>query len=307
MLKTIRKIWLGLFVVVAIAAIVVLLTQESSRITIPRIVSARYLAAAGAAQVIFWILATKMWNNVTLVVANTRLSFWASFRQLALVGLGKYLPGKIWGILARGSQMTTHGISVQNAAVATFFEQFILFHSAAVLCAILFAVQRQSVTALLLAAVAVVSIVLGSVFSTIAVRCGGWLAEKVGLGFAPSDLAPIRSADYLRLSVGYALIWILSGLVFLCLYRTFFASEIDLATASGLVMANAIAIALGFFALFAPGAIGVREAIAVSVLTAYIPLAEAVVLVVIFRLWTTLMDAIAGVTVLAGRSRTLPQ
>lgn len=303
MLKTLRKIWLFLFVAAAIVAIAVLITQETERFAMPVLVSGRFLALTVLAQLVFWAVAATMWSRVTLATTDMSLSVFTSFRQLALVALGKYLPGKVWGIVARGSEMTAQGVSAQRATVATFYEQFILLHSAVAICAVLFALQQPSWLSFSAMLIAVASVMSGSLFSSIAVRSGAWLAARVGLGFSASDLTPLRSTEYIKLAMGYAIIWILSGVVFLCLYLAFFATPVDLPIVTGLIMANAIAIALGFFAIFAPGAIGVREAIAATVLTAWIPLADAAALAILFRLWTVSMDAIAGFSVLAGIRR----
>jgi len=284
-------------------AIAVLVTRETAHFTMPSLVSGRFLALTVLAQLVFWAVAATMWSRVTLATADVSLPVFKSFRQLALVALGKYLPGKVWGIVARGSEMTAQGISVQRATVATFYEQFILLHSAVAICAVLFAVQRPSWLSFSAMLIAVASVLSGSIFSSIAIRSGTWLAAKVGLGLSAPDLTPLRSAEYIRLAMGYAIIWLLSGIVLICLYRAFFASPVDLPIMTGLIMANAIAIAVGFFAIFAPGAIGVREAIAASILTAWIPFADAAALTILFRLWTVSMDAIAGFSVLAGMRR----
>lgn len=300
MLSALRRLWLFLFLAGSIVAIIVMLRQETSRLTMPSLVAPRYLAIAVVVQVLFWWSAAVMWSNVVKSAAGSGLSFLDSFRQLALVSLGKYLPGKVWGIVARGSQMMSQGTGAQQSAVATFYEQFILLHSAVVLCAVLFAAQRPSALTIIAAVLAVASAVFGSLISTLLVKLGGWLAARAGLGFSEADLVALRGLDYLKLVAGYSLVWILSGTIFLCLYLAFFPAQPDIATAIGIVMANAISIAVGFFAIFAPGGIGVREAIAASVLMAYMPLAEAAVIVILFRIWTVAMDGIAGIAVLVG-------
>lgn len=298
MLQTLRKIWVLLFVVAAVVTIVWLFRQEASEFTWPRLVSGKFLLYACITQLVFWWFISVMWIRVTRVVVDTDTSVWRSFQQLVFLGLGKYVPGKIWGVTARGAQMRSQGVGVTHIAVATFYEQWILMHGALVACMVLLAVQHPGVTTIAIAAGALFSTLAGAQLSALAVRTGGWLASRVGADFPESELASIRSVQYFGLVCGYAVAWVLIGVVFLFLYRAFFAASTDVVTALGLVFANTVAIVAGILAVFAPGGIGVREAVGASLLTAWMPLPEATALVLLFRIWITAMDGIAGLAVI---------
>ena len=303
LLGTLRKAWLVLLAVIAIVAIVWALRNEASTFAWPQLVSARNLALTCVAQLVFWWFAATMWTRLSRIVAGNHVSTWHGFQQLALVGLGKYLPGKIWGMVARGSHMAAQGVSTQRIAVATFYEQCILLHGAVIMCAAAYALQHPTGLFLTIAVAAILSMFAGSWWSAVAVRAGGWLAQRAGLGFSEDDIRAVDNGQYFWLVLGYALLWTMLGAVFLGLYCAFFNDAVSVRTGLGLVMANAVAITAGFFALFAPGGIGVREAVGASILAAYIPLPEAAALVILFRIWATAMDGIAGVAVIPSLRR----
>jgi hypothetical protein len=71
------------------------------------------------------------------------------------------------------------------------------------------------------------------------------------------------------------------------------------------VIANTVGITIGFFAVFAPAGIGVREGMTAWMLSTYMPLADAVILTVLFRLWLLAVDALFVVIVMGAESKTL--
>ena len=303
LLGTLRKAWLVFLAAGAIVAIVLILRRDVSAFVWPQLISVRNLVFVCLAQLVFWWIAATMWTRLSRIVAGNVVSTWHGFQQLALVGLGKYLPGKIWGIVARGSHMAAQGVSTQRIAVATFYEQCISLHGAALMCAVAYAIQNPTGLFLTVAAAAILSMFAGAWWSSLAVRAGGWLALRAGLGFSEDDIEPVSSRQYFWLVLGYAFLWTFLGAVFLGLYCAFFSDVVDVRIGLGLIMANAVAITAGFFALFAPGGIGVREAVGASLLVAYIPLPEAAALVILFRIWATAMDGIAGIAVIPALRR----
>jgi glycosyltransferase 2 family protein len=111
----------------------------------------------------------------------------------------------------------------------------------------------------------------------------------------------------LRLAAANALAWLAYGLGFWCLARALSgAGAGSLAAASAVFIASYLA---GFLALFAPGGIGVREAVLYGSLTGLhlTTPAGAAVLVAGSRVWLTVLEVLPGLlflpsTVLARRN-----
>jgi len=282
------------------SALVVILTDEGLRIDVPTLRAPAALVGAAVTQLIFWFAATLMWNITTSTVTGSRLTLLASFEQLAIVGVGKYLPGKIGGMLARGSRMTHHGITTQQAAIATLYEQVIFLHAALIASTIIYAAHKPSIISVAAATFTLAGLVFAKWFFKVLLAIVGWLLSEMGKPVSSFQPAIISHSIYAILTLGYVLIWILSGSILSLLYVSFFSVEFTFAMFALMVFANTIAISVGFIAIFAPGGIGVREGIASAILATQMPFAEAAILVVLFRIWTVAADFLAGVSILFG-------
>jgi hypothetical protein len=241
-----------------------------------------------------------MWNATTFSVAGSRIKFLESFQQLAIVSVGKYLPGKVGGIIARGSRMTHRGISAQQAAITTLYEQIILLHAAIIVGAAVYAALLPSMFSMLVVILALAGLIIAKRCFRFAMRTVSWCLKKLGKPVMGPDPRILSNRKYLLLTLGYVSIWILSGLILSFLYVAYFTVDLTFSLVALIMGANAIAISAGFFAIFAPGGIGIREGIAATILAVQIPLVDAAVLVVLFRFWTIAMDLLAGMFVLLG-------
>lgn len=297
-LTFIRNFWLLAFLIACLSALVVIVTDESLRIDIPTLSSPTALFGAAVTQLILWLAATLMWNITTSTVVGSRLTLLASFQQLAMVGLGKYLPGKIGGILARVSRMTHHGITTQQAAITTLYEQVIVLHAALIASAIIYATHTPSIISVSAAILALAGLVFARWFFKALLVTVSWLLLKMGRPVSSFRPAIISHSRYATLALGYVFVWILSGGILSLLYVSFFSVNFTFALFALFVFANTIAISVGFFAIFAPGGIGVREGVAAAILATQMPFADAAILVVLFRIWTIATDFLAGVSIL---------
>jgi hypothetical protein len=74
-------------------------------------------------------------------------------------------------------------------------------------------------------------------------------------------------------------------------------NEFSLKIIAWMILANTIGITVGFFALFAPAGIGVRESVSSLVLSQVMPLEQAIFLSLLFRLWTVFTELSSGIIV----------
>ena len=106
---------------------------------------------------------------------------------------------------------------------------------------------------------------------------------------------PLRYCQYLVLLLTHSLMWILMGSVLASIYFAFSVQPFFLELYAVLMLANTVGIVVGFVALFAPGGLGVREAMTTAVLLPYIPLEQAAMLSITFRVWTTSVDILLAI------------
>jgi hypothetical protein len=202
--------------------------------------------------------------------------------------LGKYLPGSVWQYAGRVGLARNRGVPMQRALVSVAAE---IGYSA-------------------VAAAAAASLILGwiaaaGIFAALAVLLALGLARRQRLGRlferAPSDeqgarfdrrsiLAALRAAP--AAVVLYLVVWGLYGLAFWTTGRALFAVPVsELARYVGVF---ALAWLAGLVAFFAPGGIGVREAVIAALLTHRLGEANAIVLAATSRIVLSAIDLAAG-------------
>ncbi len=200
-------------------------------------------------------------------------------------GLGKYLPGGAWQYVGRAGLLRRRGVPV-GAASASLLLEALASAAAAGLLAPLAAGTRGLVAA---GAAAVIVAVLA--------RSGvaGRLARRVP-GFGALDLRR------LPLLVGrYLAVWLVFGLAFWLTARALFDVPVDdVLRYAGVFAAAWVA---GFVVVIAPGGLGVREAVIVTLLAGRLGEAEAIVLAAASRIAFTAVDLLGGVPALVSLRR----
>lgn len=306
LLKLARRLWLPIFLAACVTFILFSAEDTLSAATLPSPVNWEFLAIAFGLQVgVWWALATG-WKLLLLRRLGTRIELGPALSHLALLSLGKYLPGKVWGVFARGSHLARIGISADLAADATVYEQVLVMHSAAMLTALLGVALFPGWISSLIALLALASILAGPALSNWSL---GLLARLISrFSAAPIRIARVEAShdSYALLLAHYFLSWLLHGLVFvaICLLFEQGLDRIGLTTVGLLVFANTFGMAVGFIAVFAPAGIGVREAAIAGILTLGMQPQDAIMLSVTMRLWTVVTDVAIGVgAFIVGRSR----
>ena len=87
------------------------------------------------------------------------------------------------------------------------------------------------------------------------------------------------------LLVSYFTVWISLGVVLYSLDLSLFQKQISVELAVRMVLSCTVGLCAGFVAVFAPGGLGVREAVAATLLAQSMSWPEATFLVLVFRVW----------------------
>jgi hypothetical protein len=205
---------------------------------------------------------------------SARLSWMTLFFKSQL---GKYLPGSVWQYAGRIGLARNRGVPLQTALASLVAE--IAFS----------AIAAAAAASLILGRVAAVG-----VFAGLAVL----LALVVARRHHGSPLRPdARNAVLMLYSapaavVLYLVVWALYGLAFWMTGRALFAIPVaDLPRYVGIF---ALAWLAGLVAFFAPGGIGVREAVIAALLANRLGQADALVLAATSRIVLSAIDLVAG-------------
>jgi len=295
-----RKVWLYAFLLLAAAYCVYFGMGQLHQLDRPLQFSAPAALTVIVMQLSFWLVYSWLWSMLTAKVAGTKLGLWESFRQQNLLMLGKYLPGKVWGMLARGAAMRQRGISTEGAVVATCTDQLLVFHAALIVSAALYWWLTRSAAAAAFVALSLCTLGLAPLLLRLAFVVYRYLTPTG----ARQMSAPFGIPIYLAFLSGHCLGWLINGLLFSGIYYAFSNATPSLSALATLVLANTIGVTIGFLAFFAPGGIGVREAATSGLLLTAMPLDQAIMLTVLFRLWLLSTDLLVGIpALLAARTK----
>lgn len=306
LLDKVRRYWVLIFAAACLplAALYLddLYSQASGRLQ----VDAAWLLPTAITQFGVWLALALGWRETVACCAHVRIGLRDALAHLGLFTAGKYLPGKVWGALARGTRLGQAGSTLGGAAQATLVEQVLVFHSATALCALIGAWTLGDAWRLPLVAVALILLL------------AGWPIGRIGISTARAILVLLRpqmetaatpalsAPAYMRLFAIYALAWLLHGLVLVCVAAAFLGHEPEARLVASMVFANAAAMLVGFIAVFAPAGIGVRDATLASLLAVSMPLADAALLAIVARMFSVAADLVAGALAVlpasAGRS-----
>lgn len=228
------------------------------------------------------------WNLITLKL-GIAIPFKETLRSWFVSQLGKYLPGKVWVLLARLHLYDSKGKSKRTTTVALYFETVTMVMAAGLifLVSLLFLKEVQS----LYSSVPFFGVIILCVMALLL------LHPRVLQRILNPILRVLRKEPF-SISIPYGDVlmvlgvcvfsWVVGGIGFYLFVDAVFP------VSSGYILfltgALAISSTLGLLALFAPSGLGVREGVLVYLLSTIMPSTVAVVLSILTRLWMTFIE-----------------
>jgi len=202
--------------------------------------------------------------------------------------LGRYLPGKVWSIAGLAVLASRAGVKSWAATGSAVAMQALAVGTGVGVVAVA-APQTASPLQLALAGTIAVVFVWLLVSPALVSRVVSVVWPQTE--FRPLDLRAAMSAGLVTV-----LAWIAYGVAFWLLANGLFVDHaLDVRSAIGVFAAGYI---VGLLAIFAPGGVGVREAVLVALLTPRIGPGEALALAVASRLLLTLCEVVAALAAL---------
>ena len=196
------------------------------------------------------------WRRLLAGWAQT-IGFGAAARAWCLANLGRYVPGKIWsvtGLVVLAQREGVRGSAAAASAVA--FQALVLGTGVAVVAG----ATPQATSGLRL--------VIGLVVALASLAALVWGPTARWMGRVMNAEAPLSALPLSAVGLSGALMvagWLTYGFAFWLFIRGLLPdAQLSIATAAG---AFTLSYILGTLALFAPGGIGVREVVLVSLLT----------------------------------------
>ena len=202
--------------------------------------------------------------------------------------LGKYVPGSVWQYAGRVGLARNRGIPIRSAILSLAIEVGASAIAAAALGLFVFPLPIAVPLAFaILIAVTIVGAKAGAqrLLEPAMRRVAGIVPLSV------SDFQSVYRSLY-RATIFYIPVWVVYGLAFWLTGRALFAvpaQDLGFFTAT-----FALGWLVGMAAVFAPGGIGVREAVLVALLAPRIGQREAIVIAAASRLLLTAADLVGG-------------
>jgi len=206
--------------------------------------------------------------------------------------LGKYIPGKVFMLLARIPPYAERGRSVRKVTVCFFLENLCTLLGAAFLfiLSLLFmpASFREQYSWVVWAAIGMIIVFLICLNPKILnffLRIAGKLIGKKDMEIS------ITYSQMLKVVFLFMLNWLVNGVGFYLICRSI-CPEVTLNYLFFVAGLFGLSVVIGILALFAPAGVGVREGILIAGLVLIISRADADAISIVARLWMTVSELI---------------
>ena len=293
--RIVEKTWLATFIVVALVFVIVYFRDDTDKFARVLDANARMLGWAVVAQVAYFLATVVTWQRALLYATSRTVALRESLTQILMVNFGKYIPGKVWGMAARGKRLAESGYDVEEITRASYLEQILLLLVGFAIALTAAALVFGNPLYWLGLALAVVSILLFRHGDLVI----GRLAKVVPSAGRLLRFFEVRMGTIavIKLSMGYALQWLFLAGAFTFVCSSIISVELSPENVAVFVLSLTAGFLAGFLALFAPGGVGVREGVGAAILASVVSLEEAVLLMLLFRVWVVAAELIAGAIV----------
>lgn len=278
----------GLFVWRAVAG----RWEEFRALEFPLELHAGWVLASGTIVLATYGLLVAAWRAV-LVGWGEKLAYGPAAWIWTVSNLGRYLPGKVWSVAGLAVLAQREGVAGWAAVGAAVAMQAIAVGSGVAVAAV--TVPGTLSTPGIVVATAVAAVTVAALAAPRVVAIAARVLRR-------ADLRPLPVGAVLIAGAATTVSWLSYGAAFWCLARgTLGPTALGFTPAVGVFAGGYVA---GLVALFAPGGVGVREAVFVALLAPGVGTGGAIVLGLASRVLLTLTEVAAALLgLLVGRGR----
>jgi len=260
-----------------------------------------------------YLILVEAWR-ATLRVWSETLPYATAARIWFVSNLGKYVPGKVWQIAAMGAMAQRASVSAAAAIGSSLLVNLVSVIAGFAVIAVTAAGRISAVvggqgTSSSASEIAVVGIAIAGgvalALAPIAVPRLVTLAGRVTGRTIPIPRVPPKAIWVAAASTVAS--WLLYGLAF-----SLFAHGVTpraTGNATSYIAVYTGSYLAGYLALFAPGGVGVREAVLVLAMPRFelASAADAAVIAITSRLWLTVLEILPGLILIRSRSAPAPR
>lgn len=234
-----------------------------------------------------------LWGRMLSSLARRPVSVADSIRIHCASWVLKYIPGQVGSLLNKMAWAHKNGVSKKTVTNSFIYENVLMVIASFILSipvVFMFGDAVSSNITLFLPLLLVAPMLI--IFFP---KAFYWVLNK-GLAlvkkepFAPSDvMPPLQLAGY---QVGYLVPRLFNAVGFVLISNSIV--DVRPEWIVGMGATYILASIIGLLAIFVPGGLGVREAVIVALLSAYLPVAQAIVVSLVARLCATISDALVA-------------
>lgn len=299
----------------------------------------KYLVAAGVISQLSWLPSTWFWQKLIELLGESKPHRYSLIRAYFCGSLGKYIPGKAAVILIRSALLQKQGVSFVRASIASMVEAGAVMVVGCVVT-VAFALTvipvealpvwaRESVSrdatswssllvavALLILAMPVVAVpsnwIFGKITRIVQKRARTQTSLRVdqqelsGEGNQNQQAEGLLTWKFLSIaSLMFAMAWGGHGFSLLLVLRSMDSGMISIDNWTIATSAAAAGTSIGFFAVFAPGGLAVREGLIITMLAPSTGGPIAVAAAGIYRLVSLAAECLAALVLYLVSPRTV--
>lgn len=239
------------------------------------------------------VVSGMLWGRMLTDLSGKRVSIADSVRIHCASWVLKYIPGQVGSYLNKIAWAGKAGLSKKTVTNSFIYENVLMVIASLILSLPVVLMFRDVVDANLglfvpvLAAIPMLVIFWPGAFNRMLNLLLGLMKKEP---FRDSDfMSPLRLGGY---QLGYLLPRLLNGVGFVLVAHSMVGVEPEWWV--GMAATYILASIIGMLAIFVPGGLGVREAVAVALLSVYLPVAQAIVVTLVARLCATISDALVA-------------
>lgn len=261
-----------------------------------------------------------IWKKIQTTISprpKARLSIFEWLRIYMLGFMGRYLPGKVGLIFGRILFLERYGYEKKSIVLSAVYENiFSVLNSLLLGCLVIVFLYPDYFTGSFFEAYSYMAIIVAF---AVLYLVSPWFFKTINYFLVLFKRTPVP--DALRLDkthlalifICYTVPFLVGGLVLLVFLNTLVFVEFSVRNIFLCAAITSLSGVIGTFAVFAPGGIGVREAVQVGLYVSMfaLPLDLSVMISIMYRLFITLCEflflfILSGVVMINGRKITVP-
>jgi len=239
------------------------------------------------------------WRILINYSTPLKISMGESLSHIGFTSIGKYLPGKVWGLAARIFILKKYALPSNKIVNLILVDQILLLYSGISIGIVFLGLTYSYWIGIVAGIIALISLPIfrylyGSSWTYLLA-----MIRKLSKKLWPQEkefiLEPVTSKLFYSVFAICCLQWLLWGVALVALFYPLIQNQLVL-NSFLIIAAVPLAVILGSLVVWIPSGLGVREGGLIIILSQLMPLELATTIAITFRAWCIIVDIALGGT-----------